>query len=99
MATTVYETVVGTPDWDIPGLASAYGDSSVVSSFNPFPAPGGVSAQYINKCVDGITGNWSFWKTFFQDRTGVYYSQSTEGQQFDAGTYKVQAIRYDREQS
>jgi len=65
----------------------------------PYPVPGGVQATYLNKCVDGITGNWSFWETFFQDRLGTYYiERSTEGQQFDAATYRVATIKYEREQ-
>jgi hypothetical protein len=65
--------------------------------YYPWPKQGGVQALYLNKCVDGITGEWFRWKTFFQDRTGVYYL-SSGGKQFDAGTYKVEAIIYEREQ-
>jgi hypothetical protein len=54
----------------------------------------GVSVRYMNKCVDGVSGLWTFWVTVFQDREGVQYP----GESFDSGTYKVQTILYDRVQ-
>lgn len=59
----------------------------------PFPVPGGVQAAFINKCVDGVTGEWTFWETNFQDVNGTRYP----GASFDAGTYRVLSIKYDRE--
>lgn len=60
----------------------------------PYPTPGGVQAKYLNKCVDGVTGLWVFWQTFFIDIDGTQYP----GTSFDAGTYKIETIVYDREQ-
>ena len=59
----------------------------------PFPTPGGVQAFFINKCIDGVTGQWTFWETSFQDVNGTKYP----GASFDGGTYRVLSIKYDRE--
>ena len=82
------------PDWDYPVGGAVYGGG--LEGKYPWPTPGGVQARYLNKCVDGITGQWHFWETFSPDRTGVYYTQSG-GQQFDSATYKLETIIYDRE--
>lgn len=63
-------------------------------TYNPYPVPGAVEATYLNKCVDGVTNEWVFWETFFQDRNGTRYP----GQSFDSATYKVETIVYQREQ-
>lgn len=60
----------------------------------PFPVPGGVQATYLNKCVDGVSGDWVLWETSFQDKAGTQYP----GSSFDSATYKVQSIVYQREQ-
>lgn len=96
MAVTIYGTVSDLPGWGLLGVGSILGESAF-ESYNPFPLGGSVQAYYLNKCIDGVTGEWHLWKTFFQDRTGVYY-QSSGGQQFDAASYKVETIAYDREQ-
>lgn len=96
MAATIYGKDVIHLEWNQPSASVKVTDRIYKA---PYPVPGGVQATYLNKCVDGITGNWSFWETFFQDRTGVYYlERSTEGQQFDAATYRVGTIKYEREQ-
>ena len=98
MAVTIYGTAGVFPDQGAAGEAGGSSQSSILETYNPWPEPGGVQATYLNKCVDGVTGLWHLWKTFFQDRTGVYY-KSSGGQQFDAATYKVEAIVHGREQN
>lgn len=96
MAATIYGRDAIYREWDQPGGSIKAMDRLYVT---PYPVPGSVQATYLNKCVDGITGNWSFWETFFQDKLGAYYiERSTEGQQFDAATYRVATIKYEREQ-
>ena len=98
MAVTIYGTVGVFPDWSAPWTAGALGLSASVEHYFPWPQGGSVVATYLNKCVDGITGQWHLWQTFFQDRTGVYY-KANGGQQFDPGTYKVETIVHGREQN
>lgn len=97
MGVTIYGTVGVFPDWSVPGLAGVGDQESVLDHYDPWPLQGSVQATYLNKCVDGITGQWHLWQTFFQDREGVYY-KSSGGQQFDAGTYRVETIVHGREQ-
>lgn len=56
----------------------------------PYPVPGGVTSEYVNKCVDGVTGQWVYWKTAYQDFNGIEYP----GDSFNSGTYKVQSITF-----
>ena len=92
--TTIYGTEASQPDWDYwQGVGGSSGGTSE-ELYYPFPLPGGVQATYLNKCVDGVTNQWVFWETFFQDRNGTRYP----GQSFDSGTYKVETIVYQREQ-
>jgi len=96
VAVTIYGTYSDLPEWGIHVVGALIGGSAF-ESYNPWPLAGSVQAMYLNKCIDGVTGEWHLWKTFFQDRTGVYYAQSG-GQQFDSASYKVETIAYDREQ-
>lgn len=96
MAVTIFDLVGSSPLWGLRETPAGIGVGDEWS-FNPWPLPGSVQATYLNKCVDGITGQWHLWQTFFQDRTGVYYKASG-GQQFDAATYRVEAIVHGREQ-
>lgn len=98
MAVTIYGTEWSTPTWGLPGVPVGGIGTGDVMTYAPWPLPGSVQATYLNKCVDGITGQWHFWETFFQDRTGVYYQQSG-GLQFDSATYKVETIVHQREQN
>jgi hypothetical protein len=97
MSTVVYNTVnelVGELEFSVrPSMIYPQGNIM----FYPYPLPGGVTATYLNKCIDGITGDWHFWRTTFQDVNGLYYLQSG-GQQFDAATYKIQMISFNRNQ-
>lgn len=97
MGVTIYGTAGVYPDWSAPGTAGAVEQDGDLETYYPWPLPGSVQATYLNKCVDGITNEWHLWKTFFQDREGVYYL-SSGGQQFDSGTYKVETIVHGREQ-
>ena len=98
MAVTIFGTDGSFPAWSAPGLPGGSAASSSGDRVNPYPLPGSVQATYLNKCVDGVTGEWVLWQTFFQDRTGVYY-KSNGGQQFDSATYKVETIVHGREQN
>jgi len=90
--TVIYGTVEATGTWFRPG-AQTPGETAE-AGFYPFPLPGSVQATYLNKCVDGVTNQWVFWETFFQDRNGTQYP----GQSFDSATYKVETIVHQREQ-
>jgi len=94
VAVTIYGTVGAPVEWSALQQAVGSPKDTGIETYSPWPLPGSVQATYLNKCVDGITGEWHFWETFFQDRAGVYY----DGQQFDSATYKVEAIVYSREQ-
>ena len=96
MATKIYGVEGDLPQWSYPGSIGGASSGTDMTGYYPWPIPGGSQARYLNKCVDGITGQWHLWETFFQDRTGVYYVQSG-GQQFDSGTYKVETITYSRD--
>lgn len=85
---TIYGTEGDSPEWSAPGEAGSLLRSSILETYNPWPIPGSEQATYLNKCVDGVTGQWVLWHTFFQDRQGSYYP----GQSFDPGTYKVETI-------
>lgn len=60
----------------------------------PYPIPGGVRAQYRNKCLDTVTGVWTSWVTSFQDVYGSAYP----GSGFNFATYRIAGIVYDRSQ-
>lgn len=60
----------------------------------PYPKAGAVSSEYMNKCVDTITGAWVYWSTDYQDIYGAEYP----GNGFSSATYKVQSIVFGREQ-
>jgi hypothetical protein len=96
VAVTIYGMVASDPSWWLRERPQGVMVGSMVS-FRPWPVPGAVQATYLNKCIDGITGQWHFWQTFFQDTQGVDYKASG-GQQFDAATYRVEAIVHGREQ-
>lgn len=98
MATLIYGQVLDNPSWDFEQTVGGAEIQQGMTTVYPFPSPGSVPKNYLNKCVDGVTGQWHLWQTFFPDREGVYY-QDSGGQQFDAGTYKVEAIVHGREQN
>jgi hypothetical protein len=97
MASTIYGTEGDRPNWDGPHAAGSGDQPNIFSTYLPWPRAGAVQAEYLNKCIDGITGEWTFWRTHFQDRDGVYYIVNG-GQQFDSATYKVETIVHGREQ-
>ena len=94
MSVVIYGTDGSYPQWGYQdGIGGSVGGSTY-ENYYPYPLPGSVQSSYINKCVDGVTGQWVFWQTFYQDYQGSEYP----GQSFDSGTYRVQAIKFDREQ-
>ena len=72
--------------------------ASALSNFRdfyyPYPSMGGVASEYLNKCVDGTTGQWVYWKTNYKD----WYGNEYPGASFSAATYKVQTATYGRQQ-
>jgi hypothetical protein len=60
----------------------------------PYPVQGGVRALYVQKCVDTVTNDWTYWATYYQDIYGNEYP----GAGFDSATYKVESISHTREQ-
>lgn len=65
-------------------------DAGAENLYWPYPIIGGVSSWYLNKCVDGVSGQWVYWRTQYQDFTGEEYPDSS----FSAATYRVQAITF-----
>ena len=96
MAITVYTAPFSSPNWDFMRASGGKVYVAPTNEFYPFPEPGSVQSEYLNKCVDGISGEWHLWRTYFQDTEGLYY-KSSGGQQFDAGTYKVESISFGEE--
>jgi len=95
--TVIYGTEGSLPEWGYQQGLGGFAGGTTSELVYPYPLPGAVQATYLNKCIDGVTGQWHLWQTFFQDRQGVYY-KSSGGQQFDAATYKVETIVHGREQ-
>lgn len=50
----------------------------------------GYKAQYIQKCIDSITGLWTYWKTGYRDINGNEYP----GPGFNVTYYKIVGIVY-----
>ena len=90
----VYEPAQSYVEWKYWSQAGVRNDmpNPQLGSY-PFPVPGGVQSSYINKCVDGVTGEWTFWETNFIDSNGVSYP----GASFSSSTYRIMAIKYERE--
>lgn len=61
--------------------------------YDPYPMPGGITALYLQKCVDTVTVDWVYWMTSYQDVLGAEYP----GAGFDFSTYKIETIIYDQE--
>lgn len=80
--------------WELPDRPADDFGPTEQDYYWPYPIGGGVRARYRNKCRDSITGIWTPWYTNYQDLFGAEYP----GSGFDAGTYRVAGIVYDREQ-
>lgn len=89
MAVTIYEVV---PD-SLETLPDVAGDYPV--DLSPYLVNAEPDTRwYTQKCIDSITGLWTYWKTPYIDINGNEYP----GAGFDATYYKIVGIVSSRDQ-